>query len=217
MFQRTASLPLHQTTLKFMLIAVVLGFAIGALTLLLQKLLPDSLIQFANSGAVWSILAFMIGRVAQSRRIAIIAGFLALSGEVAGYYTAAYFANLMDISAGTLAVVGYWLVIALVAGPFFGWAGYASVHSRGLIQKIGVASLGALFMGEGLYLLSILPKPNTGLLWLAVALLLTLYWTWKNAERFQFWLVTIGLGLIFFIGENALVLLDGLRAALFQG
>lgn len=115
----------------FILIAILSGLAIGGLTLLLQKWLPDNFLQFANSGAVWSVLGFVLGRYALSRRSAIAAGLLGLVGEVAGYFVAAYFANLMDISAGTLAVVGYWLLVALVAGPFFGWAGYTSLQGEG--------------------------------------------------------------------------------------
>lgn len=206
-----------QRFLIFTPIIILIGFGIGVLTLLLQKLLPDSLIQFANSGAVWSVLAFIVGRMAVSWHVAILSGFLGLSGEIAGYFIVAYFANLIDISSGTLAIIGYWLLVALVAGSIFGWAGYTSVHSQGLPQTIGIASLGAIFMGEGLYLVSILPKPNTGLLWLGIALTLTLYEMWKHPQRLQLFLVTLVLGLFFFVAENSLVLLDSLRAALFTG
>ncbi|MBC7811662.1 MAG: hypothetical protein H7175_10970 [Burkholderiales bacterium] len=215
MSQSTGSVSTLRLTPIFIGMCVLVGLIIGVLTIVLQKLLPDSVIQLANSGAVWSIVAFVIGRKVGSWRIAAIGGFVALVGEVAGYYLVAYFADLMDISTGTLAVIGLWLVIALVAGPLFGWAGYVSVHGQGLRQKIGIASLGGVFIGEGLYLMSIQPKPNTGLLWLVIAIVVTLLLTWKSSERMRIWLITIALGLLFFGGEQLLVLLDQLRAQSF--
>jgi hypothetical protein len=201
----------------FLLICLVIGLIIGGLTLLLQSLLPSSVIQIANSGAVWSVVAFIIGRRTSSRSRAMLGGLIALIGEVLGYYTVSYFANLMDIMPSTLAVVGYWLVIALVAGPVFGWAGYVSVHRDRLVQRVGMAAMAAAFIGEGLYLLTILSTPNTTILWIIIAIVITLMLTWRRPDRLQIWGITLLLGLLFFAAEQALVLLDQLRTELFQG
>lgn len=200
----------------FLLACLAAGLFIGALTLLLQSLLPNSVVQIANSGAVWSVIAFIIGRRTSTRSRAMLGGFLALAGEVTGYYTTAYFADLMDISVGTMAIVGFWMVLALVAGPVFGWAGFVSVHREGWVQRIGTAAMAALFIGEGLYLLTILTTPNTTILWMVIALVITLLLTWNRPDRLQIWGITLALGLFFFGAEQVLVLLDQLRSELFQ-
>jgi hypothetical protein len=211
-----SQLTVSETTLRrtsvFMAVCLAAGLVIGVSTLWLQSVLPNSVIQLANSGAVWSIIAFVIGRRAPSWRVGAVAGFVALVGEVAGYFIAAYIADLMDIMPGTLAIVGFWLVVAIFAGPVFGWAGYVSVNSQSLRQKIGLAALGAVFIGEGLYLMSIQPKPDTGILWLVIAVVITLILTWKQVERVRIWLITVGLGLLFFGGQQVLVLVDQFRA-----
>ena len=201
----------------FVFIALVAGLAIGALTLLLQGLLPNSILQIANSGAVWSIAAFVLGWRAPSARVAMIAGVIALAGEVTGYYTAAYFSDLMDISAGTMAIVGYWLFVALLAGPLFGWAGYQSRHGTGLREQIARAALGAAFVGEGLHLLMVLPTPNTSILWFAIAVVITLLLTWRRHDWTRIWLIWGGLSLLFFGAMRGLVLLDELRVLITQG
>lgn len=212
----STSPPLAQRGSRFVFIGLLAGLAIGALTLLLQGLLPNSILQIANSGAFWSIVAFVLGWRAPSVRVAAIAGFIALVGEVTGYYTAAYFADLMDISAGTMAIVGYWLFVALLAGPLFGWAGYQSRHGAGLREQIARAALGAAFVGEGLHLLMILPTPNTGLLWIAIAVVITLALTWKRHDRTRIWLIWGGLSVLFFGAMRGLVLLDELRSLIAQ-
>jgi hypothetical protein len=201
----------------FLLNCLLIGLIIGGLTLLFQDVLPDNFIQIANSGAVWSVVAFVIGRRTASRTRAMLGGFLALVGEVIGYYTFAYFANLMDIMPSTLAVVGYWLIVALVAGPVFGWAGYASIQREGLPGRIGTGAMAAAFIGEGLYLLTILPTPTTGVTWLITAVIITLVLTWNRSDRLQVWGITLVLGLLFFGAEQVLLLLDQLRVQLFQG
>lgn len=214
--QLSLAAPTHQSPSTILGLSFVIGLVLGVLTLALQKLLPNDVVQLANSGAVWVIVAFMIGRTVRSRKIAMIAGLLAVVGEVLGYYAAAYVADLMDISTGTLAVIGVWVAIGLVAGPLFAAGGSLSKQGTGLIQSLGTAALGAIFIGEGLYLMTIQPTPNTGLLWLAIAAAITLILTWRNRKWAQIWLATIGLGLVFFGCEQILVLLDQFRAQSFQ-
>ena len=142
---------------------------------------------------------------------------MALIGAVFGYYAAAYASDLMDISTSTLAVIGVWMLMACIAGTVFGIGGYVSVHGTGLLQKLATASLGAIFLGEGLYLMTILPTLTTGFMWLGIAAVTTLLLTWNNRARVQIWLMTIGLGLVFCVCLRLLVLLDNLRASTFQG
>lgn len=207
--------PLHQRTWKVLLLSLLVGLVIGGLTFVLQGLLPDGVIQVANSGAVWSVVAFVIGRRVHSWKIAVVGGALALIGEVFGYYAIAYVSNLVELSTGSLAVIGVWMLIACIAGPLFGAGGYWSVHGTGRLQQLATASLGAIFIGEGLYLMSVLPTIATGLLWFAIAAVITLVLTWNNRARLQIWLLTLALGLVFFACEQLLVLLDTFRSQIF--
>jgi hypothetical protein len=52
---------------------------------------------------------------------------------------------------------------------------------------------------------------------MGIAIVITLLLTWRHRQRVQIWLFTVGIGLIFFGGEQVLVWLDRLRATTFQG
>lgn len=199
----------------FILAAFAAGLIIGLATLPLQGLLPGASNFLANSGAVWTIAAWVFGMVAASPRRAIGAGIAALAGEVLGYYTLAWTMQLMDINTGTLAVVGVWLLMALLAGTLFGLAGHAAGHRGGISGTLGRAALGGLFIGEGLNYLITLGYVPTGLIWLAIAAAITAITAWKSPRPARVWLAAALLGALFFGGFLALGLLDSLRAAAF--
>ena len=96
--------------------ALVLGIAVGVSTSYLQGELPGSWNTLANSGAVWTVVAFAIAaavlRHAEPRRS--LAGLAALLGEVLGYYAVAspIRASRRAPSERTL-----WIAAALVGRP----------------------------------------------------------------------------------------------------
>lgn len=198
-----------------LLLALLCGLVIGALTLVLQGILPGAFNQFANSGAVWVVVAYIVGWHSATGRRAVAIATLAVIGEVLGYYIFAYFQGLMDIMLSTMAVVGMWLVVAVVAGPFFGGAGYLAHRGTGIRQKLAMGLLGAVFIGEGLYLMTIHPTIETGLIWLVVAVVLILSMTWNYRERVQVWVLTVGAGLLFFGAQRLLAAIDSWRAGTF--
>ncbi|MGW1185378.1 DUF6518 family protein [Streptomyces drozdowiczii] len=129
------------------------GIALGVLTNLLQGWLPSSWNQLANSGGVWSALAFATGavlapRVGDVRRIAV-AGALAEIGLVVGYYG---YAEPGRGGMGSLVFPLVWLVMACVAGPLFGTAGAWSRRSPRLWRRVGsLGAVGGLFGSECLH------------------------------------------------------------------
>ncbi|MEU5342333.1 MULTISPECIES: DUF6518 family protein [unclassified Streptomyces] len=98
------------------------GLALGVMTNLAQGRLPGSWNQIANSGAVWSAVAFVAGALLADRgvRVAVAGGLAAEVGLVTGYYG---FAEFGRDGMGMLTHVLVWLVMAVVAGPLFGAAG----------------------------------------------------------------------------------------------
>ncbi|HCT76558.1 MAG TPA: hypothetical protein DGT23_08210 [Micromonosporaceae bacterium] len=150
------------------LFVAVGGLLIGALTLVLQGLLPGSWGHLANSGATWVVAAFFAG--AYLGRPALH-GTVVLFGEVVGYYgAAATFLNQREPQA--LVGPAVWLAVALVAGPIFGIAGaWWRDEQRPIRRIVAVALLGGVFIAEGLYLMITLGYLAEGTMMLALGIL----------------------------------------------
>lgn len=134
-------------------LAVAAGLAIGAATLLLQKLLPGAWNHLANSGAVWvaGAFAFTAWRARNPKEGAIL-GVLVLIGAVVGYYGSASVTGVQDVTAVRGPAI--WSGVALVAGPVFGVAGFAYRRGPAVVRVVAVALLAGLFIAEALYLLA---------------------------------------------------------------
>ncbi len=200
---------------QLVLIGILVGFAIGLLTAIGQHALPDSIAQIADSSAMWVIIAFVMGRDTSSLVIAILAGTLALFGELAGFYAIAW---RLDLAITPLWVVFAWGAVAVIAGPILATGGYVSRTKEGFIRLLGMSTLGATFIGEGLFLLLIVdPAPKKIVaLWLTIAAIVTAILSWRERERIQVWAMTACLGVVFLIGLEILTLIDIMRPALTQ-
>ncbi|WP_420037332.1 DUF6518 family protein [Streptomyces sp. cg28] len=160
------------------------GLAFGVLTNLLQGWLPWPWSQLANSGGVWSVLAFVTGavlapRASGVRRIAA-AGALAEIGLVVGYYG---YAELGRDGMGSLVLPLVWLATACVSGPLFGTAGAWWRRSDRIWRRVGaLGALGGLFGSEGLHSWLTLGYADQAIACAAIAcvLPLTLARTWRE-------------------------------------
>ncbi|MFE4538694.1 DUF6518 family protein [Streptomyces scopuliridis] len=133
--------------------ALLCGLAFGVLTNLAQGWLPGAWNNLANSGAVWSSVAFVTGAVLAAKvslRLAAVAGLLAELGLVVGYYGYAEFG--FDRSGmGNLTWPLIWIGMAGIAGPLFGVAGRWSRRGRTLLRRtVGTASLAGVFGAEAI-------------------------------------------------------------------
>ena len=205
----------NRNTIRLSLIGILLGFAIGFLSAIGQYMLPDSIEQIANSGAMWVIIAFVMGRYAPSLVMAILAGTLALFGELAGFYAIAW---RLHLAITPLWVVFAWGVVAVIAGPMLATGGYVSRTKDGFARLLGMSTLGATFIGEGLFLLmTIDPAPKKiAALWLAIAAIITVILTWRERKRIQVWVMTACLGVVFLMGFELLTRIDIIRPAIIQ-
>ncbi|MCH5674868.1 DUF6518 family protein [Streptomyces gilvus] len=126
------------------------GVLLGVLTNLAQGWLPGAWNQLANSGAVWSAVAFVGGALLAGRgtvRLAAAGGLGAEAGLVVGYYGYAEFGR---DGMGDLFFPLVWLGMACVAGPLFGVAGQWWRRGGGVrVRVAGLAAFAGLFGMEG--------------------------------------------------------------------
>ncbi|MER6382979.1 DUF6518 family protein [Streptomyces sp. NPDC001250] len=127
------------------------GLLLGVLTNLAQGWLPGAWQQIANSGAVWSAVAFAAGALLYpqgSASRAAIGGLGAETGLVVGYYGYAEFGR---DGAGSLFFPLVWLGMSCVAGPLFGVAGHWWRRGPDMRRRAtGLAAFAGLFGMEGL-------------------------------------------------------------------
>jgi hypothetical protein len=130
--------------------AAVGGVLLGVLTNLAQGWLPGGWNQLANSGAVWSAVAFVGGALLAGRgtvRLAAVGGLGAEVGLVVGYYGYAEFGR---DGVGDLLFPLVWLGMACLAGPLFGVAGHWWRRGEGArLRVVGLAAFAGLFGMEG--------------------------------------------------------------------
>lgn len=156
-----------------MIVALVLGSALGYLTQYLQAHLSGNWNTLASSGVVWVVFAFILtGLLGLSAGWSALLGFLSLVGALAGYYVAQRFIGDATSSDSSMTV---WLVAAIVGGPIFGiagswWNAGGTVRSSGTWLStggeslrsearmwhlsrpvIGVALVSAVLLAEGIY------------------------------------------------------------------
>ena len=102
-------------------IALVAGLVAGAVTQLLQGILPAGIGSIANSATPWLAVAFGVGSTAPRWWLAAIAGAVTLLAALVGYY------GLVQLRFGygpeLRGAVLLWLIAAVVGGPVFGVAG----------------------------------------------------------------------------------------------
>lgn len=125
----------------------LIGIAVGFLTVSGQKYLPGSLNNFANSGAVWLVPAFLVSFLGKHNcKNSIFSSVLTLLGCVFGYYGLeavinghSFFINIWTI---------LWIVMAFVGGTIFGCGAYMANYGKGAWKYIGLNLLPAVFIAE---------------------------------------------------------------------
>jgi hypothetical protein len=129
---------------------VVGGVALGALDLLLQRVLPYPWANLANSSAIWALAAYGLGlwvRTPWWRAASAGAALLVLA--VPAYYLAATIFLHDEISTLWDRAALLWIAFGVPAGLLFGF-GATLVWSSGWQQLAGVALPGAVLFAEAL-------------------------------------------------------------------
>lgn len=151
-----------------MLIACLLGLAVGALTSLGQAVLDFPWLGLVNAVSPWATTAFVAGALQPRLRTACWVGLVATLLQVVGYYVTA---ELRGYDAGLTYVV-VWSLCAVVAGPVFGALGHTWWRARP--SGLGAAALAAVYGAEALHYELSLGYTSTAVLFGVVAVLLAL-------------------------------------------
>ena len=132
-----------------LLLAVVVGVALGVFSILADGILPSRLFTLlGNIAAPWGVAAFVVGFRATSVRQGALAGGLALVVGVATYYVGGALRDYAVVTATNVV----WTVVALVAGPVMGACGAAVTNRRERPPMIAVALPAAMLIAEGFFL-----------------------------------------------------------------
>ena len=151
--------------------AAIAGLVAGALTCLLQEFLPGDWNTVVNSGAVWTVVAYVVAvLVVRTQRDAALAGLLVLVGEVAGYYV--YLADVRHLP-GLHSAEVLWTVAALWIGPLTGLAAYRARWGDAAQRMTSLAAIAGVIAGEGAYLVRIADVVRAGWAEIAVAAVIT--------------------------------------------
>jgi hypothetical protein len=136
-------------------LAAVGGVAIGALSLLLNGVLPGGSNRLVNSGAVWVVGAFAAGALRRDGGWRTwLAGTAVLVGAVGGYYAALVVFEHRTVSPDVLTGPVEWALVGLAAGPVFATAGAWWRDPRRARRVVALCVLGGVFVAEGAYLLA---------------------------------------------------------------
>jgi hypothetical protein len=135
------------TSLRYSVVIVLAGLVAGGLTAVGQGYLPGDWNTLVNSGAVWLLVAFGVSAFAPSNVWAVVAGMGTLVLEVMAYFVAVWLMLGLDIP---LMGTGFWLAVAVVAGPLFGMAGRWWRVGGQKQRVIALALMGSVFLAEGL-------------------------------------------------------------------
>ncbi|MEX2547676.1 MAG: DUF6518 family protein [Chloroflexota bacterium] len=134
-------------------VAVAVGLVLGVVTQLGQSLLPEGFGQLANSISPWLSVAFVVGALQSSPRLAVVAGFLTLALALVGYY-ATIFIRFGYTGGGSSLI--FWTMGSIAGGLVFGPAGWFWRNGTFTAGIIAVALLGSAWMAEAAYLAMVL-------------------------------------------------------------
>jgi hypothetical protein len=186
-------------------IALAAGLIAGAVTQLLQGILPAEMGSFANSATPWLAVAFGVGSTASRWWLAAIAGAVTLMAALVGYY------GLVQLRFGygveLRGTVLLWLIAAVVGGPVFGVAGRWWRSDRPWLRATGPALLGASAIAEGVYLAGIPTVASAGPLFVALGLAIPVVLGRRRDDRIRGLLLLlpcVGLGAAGFVATIAL-------------
>ncbi|MFD4373380.1 DUF6518 family protein [Streptomyces sp. NPDC058486] len=176
------------------------GLALGVLTNLAQGWLPYPWGQIANSGAVWSCVAFAAGAVLFRRAAPRQAALGGLGAEVAlviGYYG---YAEWGRDGMGSLVFPLLWLGLACVAGPLFGVAGHWLGRPRDTWRRVvGIAALAGVFGMEAIQYAWVLHYAPQAWTCLAILLLVPLLLGRSPRERLLALAAAVPSGLLAYV------------------
>lgn len=185
------------TMRKNLLITLAFGVGLGLFTSFGQSYLPDPLTQLANSYSIWLLFAFVCGMYVSRYRWAAVSGALIQYIALATYYALIHVRFTdggFNMSSNII-----WLVGGTLVGPIAGIAGklYA-VRSRW--SAYGLSLIVGVILSESLYQFLQLQYVSEGLIFLALAIMVTVALLWNYRSRLQTIIPIIAVTALAYIG-----------------
>ena len=126
------------------MVAVAIGLIVGASTSVLQTYLDSPWASLVNAASPWLAPAFVLGLLVPRPRAAVVGGLVVCLSELVGYYVTS---ELRGFAAGGSILV-FWAVCAVIGGPVFGGAGWATRYGPARFAGLAAATLPAAFLAE---------------------------------------------------------------------
>ena len=131
------------------LIAIIVGFFVGLITIIGQKYLPINFNFLANSGAIWLIAPlFLSHHLKLNKKESILISIICLLFCVFGYYLFESIINNHHFQISNLMIV--WIICALISGIIIGLGTYFLNYKSGILKACASNLLPAIFVAEGL-------------------------------------------------------------------
>jgi hypothetical protein len=163
--------PSAATAPAALLLSALAGLFAGVATSWLQSVLPGSWHVLADSGAVWTAVAFLVAAaVSGPRWLAVGSGTLCLLAEVAGYYLLAAAAQGIAV---TMSEQVLWTLAAMWIGPLAGIGGHLLRRGTPALRLLALLAMAGVVAGEGLHQLLRVSDASAGYAELGVAGLVT--------------------------------------------
>ncbi len=144
-----------------LLATAIVAATLGGLTAYGQGRLPASLASLANSTSPWVLVAALLAPLARRGATAALIGGLALALLLAGYI-------LTDWQRGypsSHALIAFWSLAALLAGPVVGLASYLLRHGTRTAAATSAGLLSGLLGGEAVYGLTVIGATTSPAYW----------------------------------------------------
>ena len=164
---RAAALPVSLATRRgldgplLLLVTAVVATTAGGLTAYGQGRLPSGVASLANSAGPWVLVAALLALTARRATTAALTGGLALALLLAGYI-------LTDWQRGypsSHALIAFWSLAALLAGPVVGLASYGLRHGTRTAAAWSAGLLSGLLGGEAVYGLTVISATTSQAYW----------------------------------------------------
>jgi hypothetical protein len=161
------------------LVGLIAGLVVGALTSPLQGWLSDSASSLANSAGTWSLVAFLAARRSHEMMVGALVAAVTLAMCEVGYVLAT------EVRGGSNATstVMFWIAAAVLAGPPIGVAATWTRQSHPPRRGAGFGVINGVLVGEGIYGLTKIRDTTDWRYWtveIAVAAGIAAWLAWRD-------------------------------------
>ena len=144
-----------------MLVTGAVSLVLGQLTAYGQGRLPHQVSSLADSAGSWVLVAFLLSLLARRAGEAAGAGFASLALLLTGYVVSDWARGYSS----SHALIVFWGLAAVVAGPVIGLAGYGVRRGTHTAAAVSAGVVTGILVGEGVYGLTLVSATTSPVYW----------------------------------------------------